>query len=229
MKFIEIMLKASDINMSKNGSPVIDYTGDIVQKSSCDCGSGKNEKDTPRSECGCGSKIESGAIDIPICSCADGSPKKILIDFLYLDLSVCSRCRSTESTLAESLEQIQTLLKSAGYEVVLNKVHIDSVETAKNYRFVSSPTIRVNGSDIVSNHLESNCVECGDYCGGEVDCRDWMYDGKRYTEPPKQLIIDGILKAIFIPQKTILDQNDVAVPENIIQFFESRKFKNTKI
>jgi hypothetical protein len=32
--------------------------------------------------------------------------KKINIDFLYLDLSVCERCQSTEGSLEEAIEAI---------------------------------------------------------------------------------------------------------------------------
>jgi hypothetical protein len=37
------------------------------------------------------------------------------------------------------------------------RIHVRSVEQARELRFVSSPTIRVNGRDIASEPLESEC------------------------------------------------------------------------
>jgi hypothetical protein len=31
-------------------------------------------------------------------------------------------------------------------------------------------------------------------CNGEVDCRDWVYQGSRNTEPPVGLIVEAIVR-----------------------------------
>ena len=67
------------------------------------------------------------------------------------------------------------MLESAGVEIIVNKIHINSKEKAIQYRFVTSPTIRVNGRDIQMEFKESLCETCGDLCGDEVDCRVWVY------------------------------------------------------
>ena len=54
---------------------------------------------------------------------------KITIDFLYLDLSVCIRCQGAET------------------DVHVNKINVNSKELAITHKFLSSPTIRVNGHD----------------------------------------------------------------------------------
>ena len=112
------------------------------------------------------------------------------------------------------------MLESAGYDVRLNKVHIDSLEKAIEYQFLSSPTIRPNGKDIISNVIESNCQDCGDLCGQKIDCRDWIYEGIRYHDPPEPMIMRAILKEIYLPSNT--RQNDpCVVPVNISNFFKN--------
>jgi predicted transcriptional regulator YdeE len=123
--------------------------------------------------------------------------KKIIIDFMYLDLSICTRCQDTGDSLGEAIEDVAKVLELAGAEVVVNKIHIDSKEKAIQYRFESSPTIRINGKDIQLEIKESLCESCGDLCGDEVDCRVWVYDGKEYNVPPKAMIIDAILREVY--------------------------------
>src|SRR5690554_6535002 len=97
----------------------------------------------------------------PCCSCGSNCyepeqpVKKLIIDFLYLDLTVCERCQSTENSLDEALKEVSAILKSAGYEIVVNKININSEELAIKHQFVSSPTIRINGNDIAMEVQES--------------------------------------------------------------------------
>jgi len=53
-------------------------------------------------------------------------------------------------------------------------VNITTKELAIQYQFISSPTIRVNGNDIVVELRESVCEDYGDLCGDNVDCRVWV-------------------------------------------------------
>jgi hypothetical protein len=67
---------------------------------------------------------------------------------------------------------------------------------------------------------------CGDLCGDEVDCRVWIYQGKEYTEPPKAMIIEGILKAGYGGDLgiNVADQESV-LPENLKHFYEVMESK----
>ncbi len=150
---------------------------------------------------------------------------KIIIDFLYLDLNVCNRCQGTDQGLEEAIADATKVLESAGVEIIVNKIHINSKEKAIQYRFVTSPTIRVNGRDIQMEFKESLCESCGDLCGDEVDCRVWVYKGKEYNVPPKAMIIDAILREVYGNTKKMSD-NEVnkklyQLPENLRRFFES--------
>ena len=83
------------------------------------------------------------------CSCGSGccepkpAKKKVNIEFLYLDLSVCERCQGTESNLDSAIKDLSAVLQSAGYEVEVSKINITSPELAIKHEFLSSPTIRV--------------------------------------------------------------------------------------
>ncbi len=54
--------------------------------------------------CSCGSS----------CCQPEQKKKEIIIEFLYLDLSVCERCQNTDSSLDRAVEELSTVLKSAG-------------------------------------------------------------------------------------------------------------------
>jgi len=147
--------------------------------------------------------------------------KKITIDFLFLDLSVCTRCQGAESSLDEALKEVAKVLEATETDVEVNKVNVNTKELAIAHKFLSSPTIRVNGYDIQMEYKESLCESCGDLCGDEVDCRVWIYQGKEYTEPPKAMIIEGILKAVYGGNLGInVADQEYVLPENLKHFYE---------
>ena len=161
-------------------------------------------------------------------SISDNTAKKrqIKIDFLYLDLSVCTRCQGTDSVLDEALAEVSKLLEAAGAEVVINKINVNSEELAMTYKFVSSPTIRVNGHDIQVEVRENLCESCGDLCGDEVDCRVWYYQGKEYNVPPKAMIIEAILTEVYGRKRDgIVIEQEYVIPENLKRFYSAMKRK----
>jgi glutaredoxin len=146
----------------------------------------------------------------------------VVVDLLYLDLSVCTRCKGTESSLEDSLNEVLELLKNIGKEVQLNKIHIESEEDAIEHHFISSPTIRVNGKDIQMKVKESHCSTCSSLTSGaSVDCRIWLYKGKEYTVSPKEMIINAILKEIYNPQE-VIEQGNYRIPDNLIEYFDKK-------
>jgi glutaredoxin len=149
-------------------------------------------------------------------------PKPIDIDFLYLDTTVCGRCQDTEKALDEAVASVAAVLNAAGYEVKVNKVNITTRELAIQYQFISSPTIRVNGNDIAVELRESVCEDCGDLCGNTVDCRVWVYNGVEYTAPPKELIVDAILREVYTPNQAEPEYRTYELPENLETYFISK-------
>lgn len=171
------------------------------------------------SGCGGGCSCDSGC-------CAPKKPKAVVIDFLYLDLSVCTRCQGTENALEEAIADVRQVLNAADLDVVVNKTLIDTKEKAIEHKLVSSPTIRVNGQDIDVEVKETVCESCGDLCGDTVDCRVWTYEGKEYTVPPKSLIVGAILKAVYGDSKPAAEET-YTLPDNLKEFFEAmEKHKN---
>ena len=167
------------------------------------------------------------------CSCGSSSccppktdKKQLVIDFLYLNLTVCERCQGADKNLEEAVSEVSPVLRAAGYEVTVNKVNITSKELAQKYRFVSSPTLRMNGKDITLEVKESNCRDCGDLCGDSVDCRVFTYEGVDYDEPPKEMIVNTILKEVYgTPAGPAAKADDYVLPENLRLFFEGRDRK----
>ncbi len=152
--------------------------------------------------------------------------KRIAIDFLYLDTTVCARCQNTETALDEAVSSVAMVLNTAGYEVKANRVNITTRELAIQYQFVSSPTIRVNGKDIAFELKESLCEDCGTLCGDAVDCRVWEYNGVEYTAPPRELIVNAILREVYSPTEGASEHETYRLPTNLEAFFSAKDRKD---
>ena len=107
----------------------------------------------------CCSAIESDA-------CAElGNGKEVFVEYLYLDLNTCERCIGTDLELVEVLDILTPALRLAGYDVQYKKIEMSTAELAREHRFLSSPTIRVNGRDIGGLVKENGCGCCSDISG----------------------------------------------------------------
>jgi hypothetical protein len=168
--------------------------------------------------CSCGSGCCGSSVELP-----QIKKKSIAIDFLYLDLSVCTRCQGTDQRLAEALAEVSQVLEATGAEVVVSKINVTSEDLALEHKFVSSPTIRVNGHDIQMEVKESLCESCGDLCGEDVDCRVWVYQDREYTVPPKAMIIEAILKEVFGRRDDHAVEKPYVLPENLKRFYSARR------
>ena len=122
--------------------------------------------------------------------------RSLQIEFLFLDLDTCTRCRATDATLLEALQRTRPALDAAGVTVSVTKTLVASEAQARALGFVSSPTIRINGVDIAGELVESACDSCSESCAcnGGVDCRDWVWQGQRSHEPPLGLIVQAIMR-----------------------------------
>lgn len=156
---------------------------------------------------------------MPCCG-AEAADKDIRIDFLYLDLNSCERCGGTSVALDEAIAEVSPVLTTLGYTLSLNRLEIASPELAEQHRFESSPTIRVNGKDICADVRENACADCGDLCGGDVECRVFEYEGKEYDAPPKAMIMDAVLKTMY--QTQTCDCAPYTMPDNLKTFFDGK-------
>jgi len=151
--------------------------------------------------------------------------RSIVIDFLYLDLSVCTPCQGTEAILDEAIKDVTNILESTGVEAVVNKVNVSNEEQAVSFKFVSSPTIRINGCDIQLEVKESSCQTCSDLSGEKTDCRIWVYQGNEYNVPPKAMIIEAILKEVYGGNNKSEEEREYIIPENLKHFYSAMKEK----
>ena len=117
--------------------------------------------------------------------------KLIKVEYLYLDLKTCERCMGTDTVLENVLKELKGAFSLAGYSIVYKKVQIKTAEMAQAYRFLSSPTIRVNGRDICASVQENNCGCCGDIAGTQVNCRVFSYNGKNTKYLQKKCLRRG--------------------------------------
>ncbi len=152
--------------------------------------------------------------------------KQVEIDFLYLDLSTCTRCLATDDALDEALSALSDVLCLLDYELRVNKLEMTTRALAEEYRFESSPTIRVNGVDICHDVVENECEDCGDLCGETVDCRVFIFEGVHYEKPPAKMIADGILRILFGESEPKVQA--YALPKNLADFYKSKAVQNAK-
>lgn len=154
------------------------------------------------------------------------SGKKVLVEYLYLDLQACDRCIGTDDALDEVMTVLEPALQLAGYKVEYKKIEIETEEMAKQHKFLSSPTIRVNGQDICVSVKENNCGCCSEISGTDVDCRVFEYNGETFEVPPKEMLADAILKTVFGHEGSERSCGGYQLPENLKRFFEGKKNKN---
>jgi NAD-dependent dihydropyrimidine dehydrogenase PreA subunit len=160
------------------------------------------------------------------CGCGESSGKKVLVEYLYLDLQTCDRCMGTDNVLDEVMMTLTPALQMAGYEVEYNKIKMETAELAAQYRFLSSPTIRVNGQDICKSVAENSCGCCSDISGTDVDCRVFEYNGETYEVPPKEMLAEVVLQAVFGQAEAGCSCGEYELPENLKDFFEGKKNKS---
>ena len=103
---------------------------------------------------------------------------------------------------------------------------VESEEQARALRFVSSPTIRVDGDDVALELRESSCGSeaCTDGCGDQIACRVWVHRGREYTEPPVQMMVDAILGHVYggAPARAASEPGAYELPENLARFFAGK-------
>ena len=150
--------------------------------------------------------------------------KEVHIEYLYLDLSTCDRCVGTDAVLENVIRELTPAFALAGYRIVYRKTEIATAQDAVNHRFVSSPTVRVNGTDICRQVKESDCGCCGQISGTQVDCRVFVYNGKDYTIPPREMLAEAILKNAFSPKENRA-ADAYKLPDNLKKFFAGKEKK----
>ena len=150
------------------------------------------------------------------------------IDFLFLDSTSCTRCLAADRSLESAIDAVRDVLRASGVDVEVNKVLVESAERARALRFVSSPTIRVDGRDVALELRESSCGSeaCTDGCGDQIACRVWVHRGQEYTEPPVAMIIEAILAHVYGGTRSgvasVASAGAYELPQSLARFFSGR-------
>ena len=131
-------------------------------------------KSSSTGSCGCSSTVEQNQSRT---EAQFEKKRSVEIDFLYLDLEVCSPCRNTESNIENALNEAAGILKTTGVEVRVRNTHVESLEQAIQLGFLTSPTVRINGKDLQLEFKEHHCATCSQVSGTDTDCRVWLIRG----------------------------------------------------
>jgi len=83
----------------------------------------------------------------------------------------------------EVAKTIEEVLKESKIKALVKRVKVSSEDEAKRLRFLGSPTVRINGVDIDPMVKETT---------GAIGCRVYMYQGKMYEFPPKDMIVKAV-------------------------------------
>ena len=180
--------------------------------------------------CCCGDSSEGGSCccgDSDCCS-ADASQddpnlehkQMVVIDYLYLDQSVCDRCQGTDERVFKAVEQLRGTMDMAGYNLIVNRIEIENEELAERFKFLSSPTVRVNGVDICPEVIENECDCCRTLSSYDVYCRQFDFNGKLYEVPPTAYVVKRILEIVFSGEKP--SDEPYEIPENIRGFLREK-------
>lgn len=146
--------------------------------------------------------------------------KTVTVDHLYLDNTRCTRCRATDDSLTRAAALLEPALRAMGVELEVRRTHVRSAEEAERLGMRTSPTLLVDGRDLQPGFAESSCGSCSDLApsAGGVDCREWTWQGRSWTEAPEGLIVEGVLRAVLTPPAA--SEPAAPLPENLRRFFE---------
>ncbi|MFN3466321.1 MAG: DUF2703 domain-containing protein [Candidatus Brocadiales bacterium] len=85
----------------------------------------------------------------------------------------------------EALATLKEVLKELNLPEDVDVIPVDSQERARVYKFLGSPTIKINGLD-----LEPELEATGNF---SLDaCRTYVYEGTLYHYPPKEMLVEAL-------------------------------------
>lgn len=150
-----------------------------------------------------------------------GETRVVSVDYLFLDLETCDRCVGTDRVLKDAIAKAAPIIEDRGCRIVLKETQIENAAMAREYRFVSSPTIRVNGIDICQEVTEDDCGCCSDISGTDTLCRTFIYEGKTYHVPPVEMLVGAIVDNAF--REPVPDTSEYVLPQNLDSFFKGKE------
>ncbi len=166
----------------------------------------------------------------PCCGAEPASLQRtIVVELCYLDVTTCERCQGADQQVDAAVAAARQALSPCGCAVECKKVLVEDEAMARQYRLLSSPTIRVNGVDICDTVEENDCAECSDIADTDVTCRVFEYRGEKHDVPPVPLVIDAILRAYLDESGADREQEPYELPENLARFFAGKRTAKTPV
>lgn len=168
----------------------------------------------------------------------DQNYANLVVDLLFLDEETCAPCGGTAKALAEAETILKAPLKALGVALEIRKIHVADADIAIAQKFLSSPTIRVAGTDIDPARTEDDCPSCGALTGDSVSvsCRSWHWRGEVFQVAPVGRIVESILSQARSMQNSDCCESNCCggvedakmdvpyiMPQNLVSFFEARK------
>lgn len=97
----------------------------------------------------------------------------------------------------EALEVLEEAMTAVGIKSTISINIIETDEDAAQFKFVGSPSIQINGEDVSFASLkdkDSLSKKVTQYKA--ASCRPYFYGGKAYDYPPREMIVNALMKHI---------------------------------
>jgi len=114
-------------------------------------------------------------------------PRAIEIELLALDLTSCTRCVGTLENIERAIDTVRPVLEVTGAQVNVRRLVIESEEQARQYRFVTSPTVRINGKDIAFSRPLKASATLARTCADATKARIAAFGATRAKNTRKRL------------------------------------------
>lgn len=142
------------------------------------------------------------------------------IQLLYLDNESCSRCLQTEGNLDVAATIVRGVMELLGIELRIERVLVEDRQLAHEVQLRTSPTIRINGSDIGGELEQNACSDCSNLASQPICCRTWKWRGRTTNYAPIGLIVEEMLKALFAQgESASAVAEGFQLPDNLERFF----------
>lgn len=89
----------------------------------------------------------------------------------------------------DAIGVLEEAMAVIGIKATISVNVIETDEDAVQFKFVGSPSIRINGEDVDTLPKKVSQYKA-------ASCRPYFYEGRSYDYPPKEMIISALLKHI---------------------------------
>ncbi|HKL11084.1 MAG TPA: DUF2703 domain-containing protein [Clostridia bacterium] len=137
-------------------------------------------------------------------TCEPEITKMLKLNMVFDDETDSEKCDAMDGAVNEALESMRDFLNENRIKIQYSSVKLINREQAELLGFENLPTILINGTDIQPGYKENTCK-----CHPDQVIKGWIYMGMEMDTPPKELITDALIEAIYgKPEKKELEVCD---------------------